>query len=247
MRVSGRRGRGRVGRVSEMPGPGRPLRADAEANRQRILRAATAVFSERGLAVPMEEIAAAAEVGVGTLYRRFPDRHHLIEALFEERLTAIVALAEQALLVPDGWDGLVWFLHRALSLQIADRGLAEILRGQGETGGRVEAARDRIAPVAGRLVGRARESGRLRPDFDPADLAILQLMVTAAATATADVAPQAWRRYLVLLLDGMVTTRDQPTLQTAPPLTADDLAQVVLGAPAPAGYPGTRPLPAPDA
>ena len=80
--------------MSDIPGPSRPLRADAEANRQRILGAATAVFSERGLAVPMEEIAAAAGVGVGTLYRRFPDRHHLIEALFEERLAAIVALVE---------------------------------------------------------------------------------------------------------------------------------------------------------
>ena len=233
--------------MSERPGLGRPLRADAEANRQRILAAASAVFSERGLAVPMEEIAAAAGVGVGTLYRRFPDRHHLIEALFEEQLAALVALAEQALLVPDGWDGLVWFLDRALSLQIADRGLAEILRGQSDPGGRVEAARDRIAPVAGRLVGRARESGRLRPDFDPTDLAVLQLMVTVAATATADLAPQAWRRYLVLLLDGMVTARDQPTLQTVPPLTADDLTQVIRGTLPPDKYPRIRPPAAPDA
>jgi AcrR family transcriptional regulator len=247
MRVTGRRGRGKVGRVSERPGSGRPLRADAEANRQRILAAAAAVFSERGLAVPMEEIAAAAGVGVGTLYRRFPDRHHLIEALFEERLSTIVALAEQALLVPDGWDGLVWFLDRALSLQIADRGLAEILRGQGDPGGRVEAVRDHIAPVADRLVMRARESGRLRPDFDPADLAVLQLMVTVAATATADLAPQAWRRYLVLLLDGMVTARDQPTFQTVPPLTAADLTQVIRGTSPPDEYPRTRPAASPDA
>lgn len=131
----------------------------------------------------------AAGVGVGILYRRFPDRHHLIEALFEERLSTVVALAEQALLVPDGWDGLVWFLDRALSL----------------------------------------------------------LMVTVAATATADLAPQAWRRYLVLLLDGMVTARDRPTLQTAPPLTADDLAQVVRGTRSPEGCPGTRPPATPDA
>jgi AcrR family transcriptional regulator len=247
MRVCGQRGRGRVGQVSEMPGPGRPLRADAEANRHRILGAAAAVFSERGLAVPMEEIAAAAGVGVGTLYRRFPDRHHLIGALFEERLAAIVALAEQALLVPDGWDGLVWFLDRALSLQIADRGLAEILRGQGDPGDRLEAARDRIAPIAERLVMRARESGRLRPDFDPADLAVLQLMVTVAATATADLAPQAWRRYLVLLLDGMVTARDQPTPQTAPPLTADDLTRVIRGTLPPHESPRIRPPAAPDA
>ncbi len=247
MRVTARRSRGRVGRVSERPGPGRPLRADAEANRQRILAAAAAVFSERGLAVPMEEIAAAAGVGVGTLYRRFPDRHHLTEALFEEQLAAVVALAEQALLVPDGWDGLVQFLDRALSLQIADRGLAEILRGQGDPSGRVEAARDHVAPVVERLVLRARESGRLRPDFEPADLAVLQLMVTTAATATADLAPQAWRRYLVLLLDGMITARDQPTPQTAPPLTADDLTQVVRGTLPSDEYPRIRPPAAPDA
>jgi AcrR family transcriptional regulator len=230
MMICGRRERGKVGRVSETPGPGRPLRADAAANRLRILGAAAAVFSERGLAVPMEEIAAAAGVGVGTLYRRFPDRHHLIDALFEDRLSSIVALGEQALLFPDGWDGLVWFLDQALSLQIADQGLAEIMHGQGDPGDRVEAARARIVPVAERLVARARESGRLRPDFAVSDLGILQIMVTAAGTATAGVAPQAWRRYLILLLDGMLTARDAPTAQTAPPLTADAIGQVIRGA-----------------
>jgi hypothetical protein len=99
---------------------------------------------------------------------RFPDRHHLIEALFEEQLAALVALAEQALLVPEGWDGLVWFLDRALSLQIADRGLAEILRGQGDAGGRVEAARDRIPPSPGPSSGvPARRGGCARTSTRP--------------------------------------------------------------------------------
>ena len=74
----------------------RPLRRDAERNRQRILDAARELFTERGLAVTLNDIAHHAGVGVGTVYRRFPDRVQLIEALFEQRLEQIRELAEAA-------------------------------------------------------------------------------------------------------------------------------------------------------
>src|SRR5579884_684684 len=72
----------------------RPLRKDAERNRRRILDAAAELFTERGLGVTLNDIAHHADVGVGTVYRRFPDKELLIDALFEERFAEFVALAE---------------------------------------------------------------------------------------------------------------------------------------------------------
>ena len=80
-----------------MTSPARPLRRDAELNRQRILAAAGELFAERGLAVTLDDIARHAGVGVGTVYRRYPDKELLIDALFEERLTALCEAAEAAL------------------------------------------------------------------------------------------------------------------------------------------------------
>ena len=92
--------------------PGRPLRRDAARNRERILAAAAELFTERGLQVTLDEVARRAGVGVGTVYRRFPDKEALTDALFEERITALVDLAQQALADPDEWAGLVSFLEQ---------------------------------------------------------------------------------------------------------------------------------------
>ena len=75
----------------------RPLRRDAERNRQRILEAARDAFAEEGLSVTLDEIARRAGVGVGTVYRRFPDKEQLIEALFEDQMQAFVAMADECL------------------------------------------------------------------------------------------------------------------------------------------------------
>src|ERR1700727_1301184 len=104
----------------EPPAP-RPLRRDAELNRQRILRAAAEVFTSRGLQASLDDVARHAGVGVGTVYRRFPDKESLVEALFEERIEAIVAIAEKALAEPDSWTGLVSFLESACSELATDR------------------------------------------------------------------------------------------------------------------------------
>src|ERR671937_2958692 len=101
----------------------RPLRRDAERNRRRILEAAAEAFAERGLGITMDDIADHAGVGVGTVYRRFPDRELLIDALFEDVLVGMVALAEEALEIEDPWEGFVYFLEHALEKQTANRGL----------------------------------------------------------------------------------------------------------------------------
>src|ERR1700760_4581841 len=93
--------------------PERPLRRDAELNRQRILAAARDAFAEQGLSVTLDEIAHRAGVGVGTVYRRFADKEVLIEALFEDQINAFVAMSEECLSFDDAWAGLLAFLERA--------------------------------------------------------------------------------------------------------------------------------------
>src|SRR5215468_9554997 len=105
----------------EAPAP-RPLRRDAERNRQLILRAASEVFTSRGLQASLDDVAQQAGVGVGTVYRRFPDKEALVEALFEERIQAMKALAE-----PDSWTALVTFLESVCAALATDHGLREIL------------------------------------------------------------------------------------------------------------------------
>ena len=92
----------------------RPLRRDAERNRQRILAAAAEVFTERGLDATLDEVARAANVGVGTVYRRFPDKETLVAELFQDRIDGMVAVAEQALAAPDPWQALVSYLSTRL-------------------------------------------------------------------------------------------------------------------------------------
>src|SRR3954453_17931999 len=108
---------------SAPPPTDRPLRADAERNRERILDAAREAFAEDGLDVGLHEIARRAGVGGGTVYRRFPDKQELIEALFEDRIAEVLGIAEEALAEEDGWTGLEHFLRRSCALKVADHDL----------------------------------------------------------------------------------------------------------------------------
>jgi AcrR family transcriptional regulator len=188
----------------------RPLRKDAERNRLRILAAARDLFARRGLEVTMDDVAHHAGVGVGTVYRRFPDKEQLIEALFEGGLADIRTLAMQALEVEDGWEGLTAFLEATLSLQATDRGLKEIVLGGPHGRDHVAATRRTIAPLVGQLVARAQAQGTLRPDVRVTDMPMLQLMVGAIVDCSREVDPELWRRFLGLLLDGLRTRRDGP-------------------------------------
>src|SRR5262245_52034878 len=143
----------------------RPLRRDAERNRQRILEAATEVFNERGLDVSLDEIARHAGGGVGTVYRRFRTKEELVDALFMTRLSTVAAIAEQALKAPDPWAGLVSFMERMAETMAGDLGLRQIL--MFATYGRdlVAIAREHNAPLVERLVGRAQAAGQLRSDL----------------------------------------------------------------------------------
>ena len=105
----------------------KPLRVDAERNRGRILDAAQAAFAERGLDVPLEDVAGRAGVGIATLYRRFPSRDDLIAACFERRLAEYASAAQEALEASDAWAGFCAYVERICAMQAADRGLKDVL------------------------------------------------------------------------------------------------------------------------
>jgi AcrR family transcriptional regulator len=192
----------------------RPLRRDASRNRERVLKAARELFAERGLEVTMDEIARRAGVGVGTVYRRFRHRDEIIGALFEQRMEEHAALVDDALADPDPWHGLVGFLERSLAMQAADRGLKELLVSHGHAHGRIARVRQRVMPMVEQLVARAHEAGALRPDVEVGDLPIVSLMLGQVIDFTGDIAPDLWRRYLALLLDGLQS--DHRPLPLAP-------------------------------
>src|ERR1700733_5990108 len=139
------------------PIPDRPLRKDAERNRQRILDAARELFAEQGLGVTLNDVAHHAGVGVGTVYRRFPEKAHLVEELFEQQIAQLVALVEEALADPDPWRGLTGFLRRNLEMQACARAFRQIILGTREGAERVAQLRDRMFPLAAKLVQRAKD------------------------------------------------------------------------------------------
>lgn len=209
---------------------GRPLRADAERNRRRILVAAAEVFARRGLDAGLDEIARHAGVGVGTVYRRFPDKAQLITALFDSRVEALLEVAQEGLAMPVAWDGLQHFLVRSIEMQQADRGLKELLFGEGCPPAALEAAGSAFSrqladliPIVQELMNRAKAAGDLRPDVSATDLAMIQFMLHSAGSFTATLRPELWRRQLGLLLDGLRTRRDEPTPLPLVPLRLSEL------------------------
>jgi AcrR family transcriptional regulator len=193
---------------AECAGPGRPLRRDAERNRQRILKAASEVFTERGLEVSLDEVARHAGVGVGTVYRRFRTKEDLVEALFVNRIEEVAALAEAAAQNPDPWSGLVCFMERAASLLAGDVGLRQLMMFATHGGDKTWYARQRNAPLVTRLVERAQAAGQLRLDLEPTDIPFIVFVLTEAAQLARRISPEIWRRYLTFVLDGLRPERE---------------------------------------
>jgi AcrR family transcriptional regulator len=204
----------------------RPLRRDAERNRLRILQAAREVFADRGFDASLDQIASHAGVGVGTVYRRFADKDTLIDALFEERIGEIATAGQRGLSAPDPWEGLVGFLYEANALLARDRGLQQALLSRGAH--KTERAREKIVPIATELVARAQRAGSLRADLDPLDLPLIDLMVSTVAEMAREVSPELWQRALMIIIDGLATTRQTPTPLPGRPLDRDQLAAAAV-------------------
>jgi AcrR family transcriptional regulator len=182
-------------------GCARRLRADATRNRAAILAAAREVFAEQGLHAPLEEIARRAGVGIATLYRRFPAREQLVAAALVDKVTVYAEAAEQALIVPEPWDGFAGYVRRICELQAEDRGLSDLLSMTLPADEHVERLRAAAADHVAELVQRAKAAGRLRADFAGEDLLLVLIASAAVARVTRADAPHAWRRLVALILD----------------------------------------------
>jgi AcrR family transcriptional regulator len=193
------------------------LRRDAELNRRRLIAAAHEVFRERGLSATLDDVARHAGVGVGTAYRRFANKEELVDALFDDMIDQVARLAAEAAADPDAWRGLTTSLEKVCELQAFDRGLRDVMLGTGRGPQRQALVARRVKPAVDALVARAKEQGTLRPDAEPWDLPMIQLMVAAVTDQTGH--PDLWRRYLRLVLDGLRTqpgTDPLPAMQFSP-------------------------------
>jgi AcrR family transcriptional regulator len=188
-----------------MPGHSRtvPLRRDAQQNRDRIVQAARELFAARGIGVTLNDVAHYAGVGVGTVYRRFPDKDLLIAEVLEARLAEVATLIRAAADDPDPWRGLSGFVYRSLELQAADRALSDLVLGAPTAVERLAGLRAEMVPIAAGIIERARAAGQVRPDFDISDLPVLLMMIRTAVDLTRDTAPDAWRRFAQIALQGI--------------------------------------------
>jgi AcrR family transcriptional regulator len=193
--------------------PRRVLRKDAERNRQRIVDAARELFAEKGLEATLNDVAHHANVGVGTVYRRFATKEELLDAVFEDGIERVVALAESALQNEDSWAGFVWFVEQLCEMTATDRGLREMVYSKAYGGHGVERSRLRLTPPVSKLVERARDDGYLRPDVEPSDMPILGMLAGTVSEWAGHVEPELWRRYVALLVDGMRYREGQPRLR----------------------------------
>jgi AcrR family transcriptional regulator len=182
--------------MTESPLAARELRRDAALNRDRLLAAADRVFADQGLEAGVAEIAREAGVGMGTLYRRFPTKDALIEALVSDVLHAIIETATVALEQPGG-SGLEYFLRESAGDQLRHRGcLPRLWNTEHDL---VQAARGLIA----RLLQDAKVHGRARLDLTTTDLTVMMWSIRGILQTAGDLAPGACQRHLDLLVAGM--------------------------------------------
>jgi AcrR family transcriptional regulator len=166
------------------------------------MRTAEGMFAQRSALVPLNEIAHQAGIGVGTVYRRFPDLQALIQAMFIERFTGFVQLATAAAQQPEPAQALRHYLLEAAQLRARDQALDVIVANADTDAEPLAQLRDELAHLVDDLASRATTAGAVRQDFTSADAYAFIYMIGAAADRTHDIAPDAWRRYADVLLTG---------------------------------------------
>jgi len=203
------------------------MRSDAERNRRLVLEAATHAFAEEGLDVGMAEIARRAGVGNATVFRRFPSKDALIEAIVDEKIAELIAAAQRAAEIEDPWDSLVDALEKTAALQARDHGFFQATE---EFMLRHPGLLRRHRPVfeaVDRLVVRAQEAGVVRDDVTTLDLIGLVKGSVACLPPSRGLRDDGWRRYLLIMLDALRPEAATPL--PVPPLTYEEMEAALVG------------------
>jgi AcrR family transcriptional regulator len=184
--------------------PSPALRADAARNRELIISAAAAVFAERGLEAATADIAQRAGVGEATLFRRFPTKDDLIDAVIATRMEEVSALADDAAGHPDPAASLERFMEELVKQFSRDRGFFEAAGERCMNDPKFQPQRERALEAAGRLLKRAQEAGAVRGDLSPSDISFLAGSAAyAMEVSKPGLRDDLWMRYLRVILDGM--------------------------------------------
>jgi AcrR family transcriptional regulator len=199
----------------------RPRRRDAQERREKLIAAAQREFAAHGVDASLEKIAREAGVSIGTLYRHFPTRLDLLMAAFKPRVKKFLDGAEKALEMVDPWEGFVYYLENLFSVQAGDRGFNDFLSRRFTDNAETEHIHDQMCRDIGVVLTRAQEAGEARPDITQADIINLIWSHGQITRATNAAAPNAWRRYLHLMLDAYRAERAHPIPE--PPMTDQQL------------------------
>jgi AcrR family transcriptional regulator len=204
----------------------RPLRRDAQKRHERLVAAARREFAARGADASLEKIARDAGVAIGTLYRHFPTRLDLLMAAFEPRLQEFLDEANRALEMNDPWEGFVHYLENLFRVQAGDRGFNDFLSRRFPGNAHTERIHDQMCRQIEDVLTRAQEAGEARPDITQADIVNLIWSNGRMIDATSTTAPNAWRRYLYLMLDAYRAERAHPIPD--PPMTEEQLYDAMV-------------------
>jgi AcrR family transcriptional regulator len=204
----------------------RPLRRDAQESRDKLLAAAQREFAAHGVDASLEKIAREAGVAIGTLYRHFPTRMDLLMAAFKPRLEEFLDGAKTALEMSDPWEAFVYYLENLFRVQAGDRGFNDFLSRRFTDNAETERIHDQMCLQIADVLTRAQEAGEARPDITQADIVNLIWSNGRIIDATSATAPNAWRRYLYLMLDAYRAARAHSLPE--PPMTDEQLYDAMV-------------------
>jgi AcrR family transcriptional regulator len=179
----------------------KPLRADARRNREKVLAAARAVFAEQGVDAQMDDVARRADVGVGTVYRHFPTKDALLNALTDELFAVVAVYTRNQLTLDDPWEAFTRAMWFGAEKTAGDRAFSEILGARPGAARTCPGKEDLLVTVA-ELMERCIAAGKMRPDAVVDDVGMLMCGVGSASQMDHPV-KDAWRRHLAILLDGL--------------------------------------------
>ena len=178
------------------------LRSDAQENRDRILESARTLVSERGIDVAIREIARHAGVGPATLYRRFPTRHLLVEAVFADEMSACRKIVEDGCDEADPWRGFCSVIERTSVLSAANHGFVDAFMASGPDLDSVVAHRRALLRMISDLAHRAQAAGGLRADFVIDDFVLFVMAQRGLASTPPAGREAAALRFAALIIDG---------------------------------------------